>query len=408
MCESLTSLSNKKRSHLEIVSSTPGASLLPAPDCEGCAVNDNIIDLSREDPPHIDVDALPEEILSPVNLHDPVNDRICPGIKIDIPAGKSAHSSYPFGLHDEFGDPWNYSVTEGRLALYSRRCMGKVFSGREQCLPCQRLGDDNRLQGIIRRMEQGVHENSNLVYHSIGGLIEIVRRKIAEIKTLKLKVLNDAKNLAGKAKVIDEFKQWVMAVGSGRVERVDRLVRINLARRGGIRNLLNLYERAAQGIYKPRNYTEEDHLRGLLLWQLGGARLAGIGHRALHLPSLSTLRRNTVLPQLIVSPSMPTTKEIMENVMNVFAPIKALISDTRKAVHQVLMFDELKVEERPRYDEKTNKILGLCREHGKGLEFASEREVQVLLESVKNKEVHLAVDVSFPLLSTCLPFSRHD
>ena len=74
MCESLTSLSNKKQSHLEIVSSTPGTLLLPAPDCEACAVNDSIIDLSREDPPHIDIDALPEEILSPVNLHDPINE----------------------------------------------------------------------------------------------------------------------------------------------------------------------------------------------------------------------------------------------------------------------------------------------------------------------------------------------
>jgi len=173
-----------------------------------------------------------------------------------------------------------------------------------------------------------------------------------------------------------------------------------------MRNLLNLYEWAAQGLYKPRDYAEEDHLRGLLLWRLGGARLAGIGNRAPSLPSLSMLRRNTVLPSLVVSPSKPTLKEVKENVTNIFAPIKPLFTKNN-IIHQVLMFDELKVEERPRYDDKTNQILGICREHGKGLEFASEKEVQVLLESMKKKEIHLAVDVRCP---PCLPdvFSQRD
>ena len=29
----------------------------------------------------------------------------CPGIIVKMPAGKSVHSAYPFGLHDELGDP---------------------------------------------------------------------------------------------------------------------------------------------------------------------------------------------------------------------------------------------------------------------------------------------------------------
>jgi hypothetical protein len=73
-------------------------------------------------------------------------------------------------------------------------------------------------------MNKGVHENTHLVYHSIGGLVSIVQRKTEEIKTLKLCRLNDAKKLAGKTVAIDELKQWVMAVGSRKVERVDRLV----------------------------------------------------------------------------------------------------------------------------------------------------------------------------------------
>ena len=91
------------------------------------------------------------------------------------------------------------------------------------------LTENANLQGIIRQIETGVHENTHLVYHSIGGLITLVRRKTGEVKALCLRRLNDARKLAGKAVVLDDMKCWVMAVGSGKVERVDRLVRVNLA-----------------------------------------------------------------------------------------------------------------------------------------------------------------------------------
>ena len=363
----------------------------------------------------INVDALPDPMDSlavdalsntlPMAMDGPRNQKVnrkvlplgkcpCPGVHVEIPEGKSAHSAYPFGLHDELGDPWDYSVRKGQLSLHARSCEN-LLTHQKQCDGCYLLASDPRLQGILDRMNKGVHENAHLVYHSIGGLVSIVRRKTEEIKTLKLRRLNDAEKLAGKTVAIDELKQWVMAVGSGKVERVDRLVRVNLARKGGMRGLLNLYERAAQKLYRPRNYTEEDYLRGLLLWRLGGARLAGIGHRALNLPSESSLRRRKVLPPLTISPSFPTAKEVEENVKNMFAPIFSVLEAAEDIVHQVLIFDELKVEERPRYDEKSNKIVGICREHAKNtsLEYASEREVQLLLESVKKGVVHLAVDV---------------
>lgn len=114
-----------------------------------------------------------------------------------------------------------------------------------------------------------------------GGLATIIRREQVEVTALHLQKLNDAWKLAGKAVGIDDLKQWVMAVGSGRVEHVDWLVHMNLMRKGGIQKLLDLYNCAAQQVYHPQNYTEEDELWGLLLWRLVGARIAGIVHCAL-------------------------------------------------------------------------------------------------------------------------------
>jgi hypothetical protein len=261
------------------------------------------------------------------------------------------------------------------------------------------LSKNGNLQGIFQRIKTGVHENMHLTYHSVGGLVSLARRKTGEIKALRLRRLNDTRKLAGKAVALDDMKRWVMAIGSGKVERVDRLVRVNLARKGGVRSLLDLYDRAAKRVYHPRNYTEEDDLRGLLLWRLGGARVAGIAHRALNLPSLTTLRRRTLIPRLLVSPSIPTRPEIETNVVNNFESMYELLGSHR-VVHQIFMLDELKTEERPRLDDESNKIIGICREHGKrtSLEFTSEKEVELLLECIDKGEVHLAVEVSHELL----------
>ena len=371
---------------------------------------------ATQPPSPIDVDAfqdVPTVTLTPgSNEHQqPVNrtgmKQRCHGIRIDLPPGKSPHMSYPFGIHDELGDPWDYAVTGGVLVLRSKHCigsMGCLTAHNKRCQNCTTLSKTSNLQGVLQRLETGVHENTPLAYHSIGGLVTLVRRKQGEIKALRLRKLNDAQKLAGKAVAIDDLKRWVMAVGSGKVERVDRLVRVNLAKKGGTRNLLDLYDRAAQQVYHPKGYTEEDELRGLLLWRLGGARIAGIAHRALNLPSLSTLRRRSIIPRLLVSPSMPTISEVTTNVLACFESISDILQHER-VVHQVLMLDELKVEERPRFDDESNNIIGPCREHGKrtSLEYNSEKEVDLLLDAIQKGEVHLATEVRVSVVN-CLSY----
>ena len=346
-------------------------------------------DLVRSPSP-IDVDALDDSPVSP-----PDKNLQCSGIQVDFPPGSSAHSSYPFGIHDELGNPWNYSVTKGIMVLRGKGCtMNSADGDSSPCSNCKLLTANGNLQGVLQRINNGVHENTHLKYHSVGGLVTLVRRKTGEIKVLRLKRLNDARKLTGKAPAIDDMKRWVMAIGSGKVERVDRLVRVNLARRGGIRNLLDMYDWAAQHVYHPRNYTEEDDLRGLLLWRLGGAQVAGITHHSLNLSSLSTLHRRTITPRLVISLSIPTRLEVETNVKNGFENLHELL-ERHQVVHQVFMLDELKTEERPHLDNGNNKIVGVCREHGKktSLEFNSEEEVNLLLECVDKDEVHLAVEV---------------
>jgi hypothetical protein len=86
-----------------------------------------------------------------------------------------------------------------------------------------------------------------------------------------LRGLNNAKKLVIKVRALEVHKQFIMAIGSSKVEHVERLIKTSIAQNCGIRKCLELLDKVAQQVYRTRNYTEEDELRGLLLWRLGGA-----------------------------------------------------------------------------------------------------------------------------------------
>lgn len=222
----------------------------------------------------------------------------------------------------------------------------------------------------------------------------MVRMRAEQNNSLKLQKLNNSWKLMGKVAALDDHKEWIMAISSSKVERIDRLVRNGIKRQLGIWGMINMVERAAKKVYQPKNYSEEDMLRGLLLWRLGGGRVAEFAHRSLDLPSLRTLRRNTIISPITASATFPTVLEIQQNTRACVDSIAELLGD-KSVVHQIVMFDELKVEERLRWDDKTNMIQGICREHGKAasLEYTSRHEVDLLFNMLEQDKVHFSTNV---------------
>jgi hypothetical protein len=86
----------------------------------------------------------------------------------------------------------------------------------------------------------------------------------------------------------------------------------------------------------------------------------------------------------------PTRLEIRGNVQETFKG-----TNLGGNYGYVLMVDELKLEERPRWDDKTKKILGLCREHTKTteLEFCSSEVAKAVLQGILNKKIHWVYEV---------------
>jgi hypothetical protein len=145
-----------------------------------------------------------------------------------------------------------------------------------RCKRCDDLGKNEKLQKIVTRYTDGIHENAQLVYHGIGGLINVVRRKTSAIDLLRIRRLNDLKKLAGQLGVIDVHKQMLLALSSQHIPHVNRVLHVGFRRRASLHSMLELVKKAAAGTYHPKSFDEEDDLQALLFLRLGGARVADV------------------------------------------------------------------------------------------------------------------------------------
>lgn len=230
------------------------------------------------------------------------------------------------------------------------------------------------------------------------GIFEILRRKDEQIAFLRARNLNQARSLLTRSAALTDHKRFIIAIQSKNFENVERLVSVALRGKQGIHSMVAKYQAAAEGVYHPKSYDEEDDMRGLLLWKLGGSRIAGIAHRALGLPALTTLRNRAIMPPLTPSFSKPTIAEIVGNNRACFESIGEVLA-TRKVVHQIAMFDEIATEKHLRWDDKTDHFLGVCREHGHraSLVFNGEDDLEEVFTCLEKGEVHYAGEVRLRL-----------
>jgi hypothetical protein len=55
-----------------------------------------------------------------------------------------------------------------------------------------------------------------------------------------------------------------MAIASGKVNHIDRLLSIGIEQKKGARGLMTLYSKAAKGYYSPKSFTEEEDMKAIL------------------------------------------------------------------------------------------------------------------------------------------------
>ncbi|KAF8815932.1 hypothetical protein BYT27DRAFT_7230107 [Phlegmacium glaucopus] len=323
----------------EIVKLAPvkEATTLPPPEVVKlitiCASGDP--KLSNEEPKVVNV----VDILKPMKM----SAKLCKGHVLTFPDGKSPHSCYPFALHDTLVLPWDYRVHNSVMTIFARSCTSQPGGMFELCHACWSLAKNANLEGIIERIQHSVHKNANFAYHSFSGLLDLLQKKNQQINFHRFHGLNQAKKLLSKATALSHQKQLLMVITSGKK---------------GVHGLLSLFFAAADGIYHPKSFTEEERMKSMLAWRLGGNCIAEINH----------------LPPIIPSHEQPTTKQVRENVNATLKGILNEMHTTKKRIH---------------WDPKTNYFLGVCREHAHTMSMEFE-----LFRFIDDGKVHYAGEVT--------------
>ncbi|KAF8159901.1 hypothetical protein B0H34DRAFT_843620 [Crassisporium funariophilum] len=384
-----------------------GAAAMCHPSLDDSMPTDPIIMAWDNEVEIVDVDVFEyEDTFEKLKMSAPV----CTGYVLPIPDGKSPHTTYPFALHDTLSIPWDYSLKNGVMILIARSCCGISERDGQPCRACQQLTKNKTLEGILTRMKDTVHENAGFAYHGFGALQDILRRKNQTIEFYRLRGLNQARKVLSKAMALSDQKRLLMAIASGKVSRVDRLLSIGLQQKKGARGLLALYTAAAEGHYTPKSFTEEEDMKALLVWKLGGNRVAEINHRANKGQSITYLRTRSTVPALIPSREQPTVEEVHANVEATLGGVLDVIRNLNPSrfVHAVLMFDELATEKRIRWDPKTNYFLGLCREHAHwtSTEFVNEGDMEELFRKLDENKVHYAKEATVSALGVLCKDNR--
>ncbi|KAH9173746.1 hypothetical protein EDB89DRAFT_1801370, partial [Lactarius sanguifluus] len=240
-------------------------------------------------------------------------------------------------------------------------------------------------------IENGVNEKAPYKFHGLAGMTETARKKDRTIDLFRLRRTNDAKKLVRCEGTITLHRQVLLAMSSGNVPRLDHVLRVASDRRMSVAAILDLIQKAGRGLYRPKGFTEKEDLQTLLFLRLGGQRVAEIAHHMFGIPAPSTVRRRTMIPPLICSPSYPLARDLETNLVAAFDSLSTTLAAQGK-YHIVLMFDEIAQETRLRWCDRTNQILGWCREHTKGrcMDFNSIADAELLFQDMVCGNVHLA------------------
>jgi hypothetical protein len=129
---------------------------------------------------YTDVDSLPDSglwkgtLMAGDSSVESKSTKPCVGIQLTFPPGVNTYSAYPFSLHDKFSLPWDIHILSHRMWIQAINCKKLPSPNLESCQPCRELLHNNVMEGILQRIDSGIHENTLLAYQPIGGLIELV------------------------------------------------------------------------------------------------------------------------------------------------------------------------------------------------------------------------------------------
>ncbi|KAI0058140.1 hypothetical protein BV25DRAFT_1862304, partial [Artomyces pyxidatus] len=337
-------------------------------------------------------------------------DRPCPGYHIEVPVGQSPFMSYPYGLHATRRLPWSITMTNESLVLHSESCTRLALSSPRHvegspplpCLFCKDLHNHSIIMGIRHRALDGAHESLSWAYLTGSQMVNSLQQKRRQIDEMKLNALTISRKLVVRDCRIESWKRLALAISESNIPRIRSLLQVQIKNGAGVLGLLSQIDNAARRVYRPMSYDQADFQRAYLLWKMGGRPAAILAYNTLGTPSIDSARRHVATLPIQSSVGTPTLDEINHNLSIYIVPDQTRSAAGSRITGMTMVIDEIKIQERLRWDARRNMILGVCREHGHNyaLEFRTMVQANALLDGLNTQDVHLATEAS--VIGTCV------
>ncbi|QRV87004.1 hypothetical protein RhiJN_15022 [Ceratobasidium sp. AG-Ba] len=291
----------------------------------------------------------------------------CPGALVEYPMSMFSH--YPWHLHDsDFLDyKLSYIDPNGKFfCVQSNKCLRTSPRIGASCHACSQVVLGWQYQDLVKRAcsDVAITTSTNLHYWTHSQLCNLVKEKTSKLNNMKMKDMTSQRRIQSLCGRMDDQKRLMLAIAQSDEASVGRIVRTALENGAGVETIIGRIVKAQEGLFSPRNYSEKAFDLIALVLRIGGPRLAFAVAKAMHLPSISTVRNRLDLPRLLPSIGFPTSEEVLKNIKTFFAPNASggsLAPPLRAGV--TLLIDELAVEDRPHYSVHQDAITGICREH---------------------------------------------
>ncbi|KAF6764585.1 hypothetical protein DFP72DRAFT_1059553 [Ephemerocybe angulata] len=333
----------------------------------------------------------------------------CRGLPVRWTAG-SVWSSYAFWQHESPDYSWYPIGFSGdhTIVLWSKHCCNQLQTLDEiaysRCKRCAALEKSSTLESNLERA-QNAKPSTPHKYLSPIQMSELLRksrdvslRQRGQIRSLRRQVMRL------KTKVSNDNRIF-MKLASHDVPGASRILDVSLRRGDSSDVIMRKLEGAISGAFRPKGkWSEREFDIAYLVKALGGPRLSFVLQNAKHSPSVATLKRNKPTPTVIVSIDTPTDEEISANIEIMLG---SRPPPSNIAVGQNLMIDGIATEQVPRYDEKNNTVVGLCKEHSTGQKKTIDglADIEALRKGLQDDNWHYAKE---GIVFTLAPMSDLD
>ena len=311
----------------------------------------------------------------------------CEGVDLTNQIG-NVYSNFPFQLLETC----TFVFSNGKF--HSEECSFKhyVYDGTGPVnWTCGHLVNASNMKKIIKRSQEEIvgseaprHNFIYLTYRQLSSKIEALIKDKSLQRLERYKVNNKLERLN---KTLSLHQRLLVQISENNVPRLQGLVNVALKNNRSISYIVEKVTQAINGVYKARP-SQDDRDLAFLVLKFGGPSLLSILYHANVLPSVSLaykISKNSV--KLALSVTFTFRQCCEENLKTLK---KMQMEDPQLEYSFSIITDETYINDRLRYNCKTNEIVGICYEHHDqvNLQFNSLQDAQDLKDKLEKKIVH--------------------